>query len=208
MESILSFLSSSSGVYVYMSITLLLLAGAFAFPFPEDMIFLASGYLAYKGVINPYFAIAVGLLGLAVGDSIVYFLGNKLGYKICRLPVLRYLISQKNIGRAKKFMDKHGRKSVFISKFVVGLRYSVFFTSGMFAIGYKKFILSDMLASCISVPALVFLAYFNGQRIDLVITKVKKAEYELLYVLIFVVVVWVIWSYFKNKNQGDLDKKA
>ena len=205
MENILAFLSSSSGVYVYLSITLLLLAGAFAFPFPEDMIFLSAGYLAYKGLINPYVAIAVGLLSLVVGDSIIYFLGSKLGFKIFSLPVIRHLISKKNLDRAKNFMDKYGGKSVFISKFVVGLRYSVFFSSGMFKIGYKKFIMSDMVASCISVPTLVFLAYFNGQRIDLVITQVKAVEYEILYVFLGVVVAWAIWSYFKKTKT---DKKA
>jgi len=208
MENILTFLSSSSGVYVYLSITLLLLAGAFAFPFPEDMIFLAAGYLAYKGAINPYIAIAVGLLSLVLGDSIIYFLGKKLGFKICSLPVLRYLISKKNIDRAKKFMDKHGSRSVFISKFIVGLRYSVFFTSGMFEIGYKKFIKFDMLASCISVPTLVFLAYFNGQKIDIVIALVKKVEYEILYVFIFAIIVWAVWSYLKKRKQDKIDKKA
>ena len=202
MENILAFLSSSSGIYVYLSITLLLLAGAFAFPFPEDMVFLASGYLAYKGLVNPYIALVVALLSLAMGDSIIYFLGNKLGIRIFSLPVLRRLISKKGLDTAKKFMDRHGSKSVFISKFIVGLRYSVFFSSGMFSIGYKRFILSDMLASCISVPTLIFLAYFNGQRIDSVISLVKKVEYEILYVFIFVLVVWIAWSYLKKPKKA------
>jgi len=208
METILAFLSSSSGVYVYLSIALLILAGAFALPFPEDMIFLSTGYLAYKGLINPYIGIAVGLLSLVLGDSIIYFLGKRFGIKILSLPVFKHLISKKNIDRAKKFMDRHGSKSVFISKFIVGLRYSVFFTSGMFAIGYKRFISFDMLASCISVPTLIFLAYFNGGRIDSVITQVKKVEYQILYVFIFAVVVWAIWSYLKKLKQGNLNKKA
>ena len=208
MENILAFLSSSSGVYVYLSITLLLLAGAFAFPFPEDMIFLSAGYLAYKGAIDPYVAISVGLLSLVLGDSIVYFLGNKLGIKILSLPFLRRLIHKKNIDRAKRFMDKYGSKSVFISKFIVGLRYSVFFTSGMFSIGYKRFILSDMLASCISVPTLVFLAYFNGQKIDLVINQVEKVEYQILYVFIITIAAWTLWAYLKKLKKDKLDRKA
>lgn len=208
MENILSFLSSSSGVYVYLSITLLLLAGAFALPFPEDLIFLSTGYLAYKGTVDPYIAIAVGLFSLFIGDSIIYFLGNKLGLKILSLPVIRHFVGKKNIDRAKNFMDKHGSKSVFISKFIVGLRYSVFFTSGMFAIGYKRFISSDMLASCISVPFLIFIAYFNGHKIDVVITKVKTVEYQILYIFLFAVVVWAVWSYFKKLKKNKLAKKA
>jgi membrane protein DedA with SNARE-associated domain len=208
METILAFLSSSSGVYVYLSITLLLLAGSFALPFPEDMIFLSAGYLAYKGIINPYVAILVGLLSLVVGDSIIYFLGNKLGHKLLELRFFRHLIGKKNIDRAKKFMDKNGSKSVFISKFIVGLRYSVFFTSGMFSIGYRRFISFDMLASCISVPTLIFLAYYNGHRIDVVMTKVKKVEYQILYVFIFAVVVWAVWSYLKKLKENKLNKKA
>jgi len=198
MEHIISVLSGSSGVYVYFLILLLLLAGAFAFPFPEDMIFLSAGYLAYKGVIDPRIAILVGFLSIAIGDSVIYFLGKKLGFKVFKLPVLRKLITKKNVERAQKFMDRYGSRSVFISKFIVGLRYSVFFTSGMFAIGYRRFILSDLLASCISIPTLVYLAYFNGNRIDQLLIQVRRVEYELLGLFVLVVVVFSIKTYLKK----------
>ena len=198
MEHILSVLSGSSGIYVYFLILLLLLAGAFAFPFPEDMIFLSAGYLAYKGVIDPRIAILIGFLSIAIGDSIIYFLGKKLGFKVFNLPVLRKLITKKNIERAQKFMDKYGTRSVFISKFIVGLRYSVFFTSGMFAIGYKRFILSDLFASCISIPTLIYVAYFNGNRIDQILFQVRRVEYELLGVFVLIVVIFSIRAYLKK----------
>ena len=205
MEHILAVLSGASGIYVYLLIVLLLLAGACGFPFPEDMVFLSAGYMAYKGVIDPKLAVLVGLLGILMGDSIIYYLGNKLGFKIFSLPVLRRVITKKSIGKAKKFLDKHGSKSVFIGKFIVGLRYSVFFASGMFAIGYKRFIISDMLASMISIPTLVSLAYFNGHRIDSILYQVKKVEYEILGVFVLLLVVFGIRAYLKKLKTGKIE---
>jgi len=207
MENILAVLSSSSGIYVYLLIVLMLLAGAFAFPFPEDVVFLCAGYMAYRGVIDPNIAIAIGLASIMVGDSIIYFLGNKLGFRIFSLPVIRLLISPKNMERAKKFMDKHGNKSVFISKFIVGLRYSVFFTSGMFSIGYKNFITSDILASCISIPTLIYVAYLNGQRIDKIFLEVRHVEYEILGIFVLVVAIFAIRAYFKKLKADRLKAK-
>ncbi len=198
MEHILSIISGSSGIYVYFMILLLILAGAFAMPFPEDMVFLSAGYAAYRGVIDPRTAIIVGLMSIMIGDSIIYFLGNKVGFRVFNLRLFRSLISKKNLEYAKRFMDKYGSKSVFISKFVVGLRYSVFFTSGMFAIGYKKFIVSDILASCISIPTLIYLAYFNGHRIDQILVQVRRVEYELLGLFLLVIVIFSIRAYLKK----------
>ncbi|MEI6092504.1 MAG: DedA family protein [bacterium] len=200
MDHILSFFNNASAIHIYGTIVLLLMAGAVGFPFPEDLVFLATGYVAYKGFIDPNIGLLVGFTAVLCGDSIIYFLGRHLGPKIFHVPLLNRLITRELEQKAEKLLSKHGSKFVFISKFIVGLRYSIFFTSGMVSIGYGRFILFDALASCISVPTLVYLAYLNGKNIDAVISSVRHVEYALVAVFLLVVGFLLIKKYFKKKD--------
>jgi len=203
MEQLLVFFNDLNAINIYGLIVVLLLAGAVGFPFPEDLTFLAIGYIAYLGRIDPNIGLMVGFIAVLTGDSIIYFLGKHLGPKIFSVPILNKLITRKTEARAEKLLHKHGSKFIFISKFIVGLRYSVFFTSGMVSVGYGRFILFDALASTISVPLLVYLAYFNGQNIDHIIAYVKHVQYLLLLAFIVVAAILIARKYFKKTNDAD-----
>ncbi|HOW17064.1 MAG TPA: DedA family protein, partial [bacterium] len=175
MEHILEIFNSGTGaIQIYGIIILLLFAGAFGFPFPEDAVFLSVGYVAYKGVVDPLTAGIIGYIVVLSSDSVVYFLGNKLGKKVCNLPLLRTIITPEAIQKGSVLLKKNGPRFVFISKFIVGLRYTVFFVSGMMRIGFKRFLIFDALASAVTVSTLVSLAYFNGHRVDSIFLHVKN----------------------------------
>ncbi len=202
MDHILGIFSSGNGaIQIYALMVLLLMAGAFGFPFPEDLLFLSVGYLAYTGVINPVYAIIIGYIAVLIGDAIVYFLGKNLGVRVCSLPVLRSIVTPEAIQKGRKLLHKNGPRFVFISKFIVGLRYSVFFVSGMMEIGFTRFIMFDAMASAISVPVLISLAYFNGKRIEQVLAHVKQAEYSILVVAVAVALFFVVRFYFLKRKK-------
>ncbi len=202
MEHILGIFSSGSGaIEVYGIIIVLLMAGAVGFPFPEDVVFLSAGYFAYKGVINPVYAILIGYIAVLAGDAIVYTLGNKLGAKVFGLPILRTIITPEAIQKGKKLLHKNGPRFVFVSKFIIGLRYTVFFVSGMMEIGFLRFIKFDAMASAISVPTLVCLAYFNGDKIDQVLSYVKDAEYSILAVAAAVILFFAFRYYHVKRKK-------
>ena len=205
MEYILDLFLGLDPTYIYVMIMVLLVAGAFGFPFPEDLVFIAVGYLSYLGLIDPYRGLAIGFLAVLISDSLIYLIGYKLGPKIFRIPVLNKLITESRLERAKALLNKHGSKFVFLSKFVVGFRYSVFFTSGALAIGYLRFIIFDGLASSISAPLLIYLAYSNGENLDRLILSVKRAEYIILILAILFIGYFII-RYYRSKK--DRSKKA
>ncbi|MFH1224153.1 MAG: DedA family protein [Pseudomonadota bacterium] len=175
MEHIVGYFTNASSIQIYGLIFVMLMAGSFGMPFPEEMVFLSVGYAAYMGWINPVVGAVCGFVSVLIGDTTIYFLGNKLGLRICSLPLLRVVITKKAIEKGHSFLNKYGSEFVFFSKFVVGLRYSVFFASGMMSIGYKRFISFDALASMITIPLLVSLAYYNGHEIDIILAAVKYA---------------------------------
>jgi len=202
MDQIIGYFTDANTAQIYFIIFGLLIAGAFGFPFPEELTFLSVGYAAYMGWIDPVIGAVVGFVAVIAGDTIIYFLGSKLGLKICSLPVLRTIITKGAIEKGRTLLHKHGSKFVFFSKFVVGLRYSVFFASGMMRIGYGRFIGFDTLASLIYVPVLVTIAYFNGHHIDVVVRAVERIDKWILIAALTGIVVFVVVSYVKNKRKA------
>jgi membrane protein DedA with SNARE-associated domain len=202
MDQILGFFSNATSVHIYGMIVLILLAGSMGFPFPEDMTFLATGYVAYRGWIDPNIGLVVGFIGVLIGDSLIYFLGNKLGPKIFAIPILNKLVTAQTLEKGKGLLHNHGSKFIFVSKFIIGLRYTVFFTSGMVSVGYGRFILFDALASSISVPLLIYLTYIHGGKIDSVIASVRHVEYVLLGLFLLAVAFFVIKNYFKKVDNS------
>jgi membrane-associated protein len=77
--------------------------------------------MSYLGVIDPYIGLAMGFIAVLLSDSIIYFIGYKLGPRIFSVPILNKLITESRLESAKKLLNKHGSKFVFFSKFVVVL---------------------------------------------------------------------------------------
>ena len=201
MEQVISYFTDANAVQIYFIIFGLLIAGAFGFPCPEELVFLSVGYSAYMGWTDPFIGAAVGFSAVVAGDTIIYFLGKKLGLKIFSLPVLRKVITKRAIQKGHSLLDKHGSKFVFFSKFVVGLRYSVFFASGMMNIGYRRFITFDILASLITIPVLITLALNNGHRIDLVVEAVKHVYNWILISALTGITVFITVNKIKSRKK-------
>ncbi|MBN1114670.1 MAG: DedA family protein [Oligoflexia bacterium] len=190
---------------------LLLLACGMGLPLPEDITLISAGYIAYLGTIDPLIATVIGLFGVLIGDSFIYFLGYKFGMRIFTVPVLRRLFTQRRIKKAQNLLARHDNKFLFVTRFLAGLRAPIFFTCGSLGVPFRKFLFWDGLAAMVSVPLLIFAAFWGGSYIDGVVKMVKKVEYGILIVAMLLISFFVIRYYYykkKNGNSGNVDKIA
>jgi membrane protein DedA with SNARE-associated domain len=154
----------------------LLLACGFGLPVPEDVTLLTSGYLTYvlipadgsKGSPGAHaaMAVAIGMLGVLVGDGVMFTLGARLGGRLQhRFPFSRILRGGRR-EQAEAYLKERGARVLFAARFMPGLRSVVFFTSGLLKTPFSKFLLFDGLAALLSVPALVLSSWYFGAQID------------------------------------------
>lgn len=166
MEVILEYLSGNTTIIIYVFIFILLMLCGVGLPLPEDIPLVAVGYLAYAGEINLIIGLIVSLVGILIGDSIIYYLGSKYGYEIARHRVLRRVFTRKRLRRSQRFFQKHGSKAVFFGRFIAGVRAATFFISGMMKLRYSIFITLDSLAALLSVPLFVLIGFYFGENLD------------------------------------------
>jgi len=201
MQALIQYLSSHSGAMIYLIALGILIACGLGIPIPEDITLLALGYFAHLKVIDVRIAMAVAMLGVLLGDSIIYYIGYHYGDYLLQLPVLRRVFRQERIDKVRDSFDRYGNLFIFMARFAVGLRAVTFWSAGHFRIPFRTFILYDGLAALISVPLLVWLGMVTG----VVVEQVLKYERYVGFGAAGVIALVIGWSIYRHRRRKDSD---
>ena len=156
----------------------LLLCG-FGLPMPEDVILVTGGVLAWLASpletpalrampFDPGLQrmVLVGLLGILAGDSVIYWMGRRLGYRIAEFRLLRRLVPPDKLQEVEKRLRRRGKVVVVIARYLPGLRAPTYFTVGHSRLPYWQFLVFDGLAALISAPLWVCIGFWFGDDIE------------------------------------------
>lgn len=149
----------------YFGVLGLLLACGMGMPIPEDVILISGGYISFAGNHTPWLMMGVGLLGIVLGDSIIYWLGLHFGMPFAQRTFLRRYLTQERLERVRELFQSHGEKMIMGARFMPGVRAVTFFTAGTMRVPYYHFAFFDGLAALVSAPLWVFLGYRFGERV-------------------------------------------
>jgi membrane protein DedA with SNARE-associated domain len=180
MEWFIKHLSTMTTVEAYLWLTGILLLCGLGLPIPEDVSLIAAGYFAYKGVLNVHKALAVCFAAVLAGDTFAFFLGRWFGQRLLATSWMHRYFTPKRQRRVRAYFRKFGNRVVFVGRFAPGLRFSIFVSAGMLHLRPSVFLIYDSLAATISVPVLVYLAWFFGGQIDHVVSYARHTEHGIL----------------------------
>jgi membrane protein DedA with SNARE-associated domain len=200
MEWLLSQLTS----HVYAKLAGLLLLCGLGLPIPEDISLIAGGYLAHLGTVEVHRIFLVCFAAVLGGDSIAFTLGRLFGTKILASRFTHRYFTPRRQRRVRAYFRSYGSKVVFVARFLPGLRFSIFLSAGMLHVRPHVFLVYDSLAALVSVPFLVYSAWFFGDQIDNVIKWAKRSEYGILALVGVVVIYVAIKLYRKRKARPAL----
>jgi membrane protein DedA with SNARE-associated domain len=181
------------GAYLWL-FTILLLCG-FGLPIPEDISLIAAGYLSWRGkqghspVINVHAAFAVCFAAVLAGDTIAFFFGRRYGRRVLASNLARRYFTPRRQLRTRAYFRKFGSKVILVGRFTPGLRFTIFFTAGTLHVRPSVFFIYDFVAAAFSVPVLVYIAYFFGEKIDHVIMYARRTEHGILIAIVIAAIV-------------------
>ncbi len=198
----------SGGVALLIIFGILVVCGL-GFPLPEDIPLIAAGYLVWNETITLIPALAVTMGGVVIGDTILFFLGAKLGVKFLKNAGVNRLYSQEKIRRTRAYFRKYGDKIVFIARFFAGLRAVVFFMAGSMHMKYRRFIFLDFLAAVISVPIWIAIGFglgkLFGDQIDQILKGVKEIK-TVVTIVLSLIIVGIVIKLIANYRQAKIKK--
>jgi membrane protein DedA with SNARE-associated domain len=176
-----------------------LIACGFGLPMPEDIVLVTGGILSSRGVTDFWMTVIVCMVGVLMGDGIIYTLGRLLGRQVKQTWLFKRLLSPQKDARIQEIFERWGDKVIFMARFMPGLRMPIFMSSGIYRVPAWKFFMLDGVAALISVPTWIYVGYLFGSNLDLLERKMRRLQMGIYSLVILAVVGIVIFIFVKNR---------
>lgn len=187
------------GTHAYFFMLAILLACGFGLPMPEDIVLISGGILASRGICDLYWTNVACLVGVLLGDGIVFMLGRNFGERIKRTWPFRKILNEKTEKKAKDFFERYGDKVIFMARFMPGLRMPIFMSAGIYRVKSWKFFALDGFAAIISVPIWVHAGFFFGANLEVLEKRIKQLQFGLYLILGIILVLVVSYIFLKRR---------
>lgn len=191
----------------YVAVFSVLVFCGFGIPIPEDVTLVAGGIISGWGYANPYLMLLISILGVLVGDGIMFGLGRILGERILRFSLMKKLMPPKRYAQVQQKFDQYGNRVLFVARFLPGLRSPIFLTAGMSGkISFWQWLIMDGLAALISVPLWIYIGYVGAENRDWLLKKVHNFQ-NTIYIIIGLLVCWLLWTCWRRRNNLLMRKR-
>jgi membrane protein DedA with SNARE-associated domain len=177
------FLSHMFLEHSYLAVFGVLLLCGLGLPLPEEITLIAAGVAVYEGRAELVPMMVVTVVGILVGDSILFYFGRRYGPNLLLKPFVARLLHVDRMNKVRREFERHGTKSVFFGRFFAGIRGLVFFTAGTLGMRFRTFLLLDLLGALLSAPISVWLGCHFGAEIERLLSYVKQFDRALLLIL-------------------------
>ena len=200
LSSIINFIVETVGTLGYAGIFIMMFLESSFFPFPSEVVMIPAGYLAYKGEMNIYIAIVVGIFGSLAGALFNYYLAVKFGRKFLIKYGKYFFIKEPTIVKMEEFFKSHGHISTFSGRLIPAVRQYISFPAGLARMNLFIFCIYTSLGAGIWVIILTLLGYFLGDNQALI----QEYLHSIIIGILISLVVLGIWYYRKIKKAKAL----
>lgn len=176
----------------YWGIFLLMFLESTFFPFPSEIIMIPAGYLAFKGEMNLYIVILMGILGSVSGALFNYYLAMTFGRKFILKYGKYFFIKEETLDKLDTFFVKHGEISTFTGRLIPGIRQLISLPAGLARMNMAKFSFYTAIGSGIWVIVLVVVGYLVGSNETLISEYLKSATLIALVSVVFITGFYIV----------------
>lgn len=161
----------------------------------EDPTCLAAGLLVAQGLIGFLPATVACLVGIFIGDLVLYLIGRFLGRPILRKPPLKWLVSEQQIDEMSERFSKNpkGLALIVSSRFIPGSRVPTFVAAGIMKLDWHKLIFLFFIAAALWTPPLILLAEYVGAS---VIEQFKEWHHNAAWIVIGAILALYLTSHY------------
>ncbi len=192
MDAALQYLQTLQGLPAYGLVLGLLVACGIGAPMSEDLVLLIAAALTLTGVMDPLPLIAVAWVGVITGDALVFHWGHRYGARLWDSRNGRRLMPPGRLLALQDRVRRSGPFSLFMFRFVPGIRTALFFAAGSLKLPYRQLLLFDGAAALIELPLLVYSVRFVGGRWHEILALFERFQGAVVVTLLGVVGAWML----------------
>jgi len=191
LHQLINFLVETIGSLGYIGIFALMFLESTFFPFPSEVVMIPAGFLAYKGDMNLYIVMLMGILGSLSGGLLNYYLSKTLGRKLL-LKYGHYVwFDEEKLLKMENFFKKHGEISTFNGRLIPVVRQYISIPAGLSNMNIFKFSLFTVLGAGIWVVILTLLGYVLGSNQELINEYLKSITIATLITIVIISAIYI-----------------
>jgi len=176
-------------------------------PIPEDIALMGGGVACYLGTAKLLPMILVGMFAVLSGDLFIFYLGHRWASNLLEHRMTRKLATPDRVAKLRVKFHEHQLKTIFVGRFLPGVRALVFLTAGAMKISVWKFLMMNGFAALISVPTFVILGWAFGATYKKLEERVAEIKHIVVFVLIGIAIIWVLWlTYSRSARVREAEK--
>ena len=195
----LATLLQQHGAWVYLLLFAIIFCetGLVVTPFlPGDSLLFIAGALAAGGGIDVHLLALLLVAAAVLGNTVNYSIGRFIGPKVFHWEESRFF-NRRALDRAHAFYEKHGGKTIVITRFVPILRTFAPFVAGIARMTYLNFTAYNLAGALAWVLSLLYAGYWFGN--------VPFVKQNLTWVILGIVVLSVTplaYEYVRQRLKG------
>jgi pimeloyl-ACP methyl ester carboxylesterase/membrane protein DedA with SNARE-associated domain len=131
----------------------------------EDLTCIWAGVLAAEGRIDFGFAAIACLVGIVIGDVLLFLSGRLFGRALLRRAPLNWFLREAEVQRCSAWFQRRGMLAILVSRFIPGTRLPTYFAAGLLDTSFIKFTLYFIIAAVAWTPLLVGGSMLLGREV-------------------------------------------
>jgi membrane protein DedA with SNARE-associated domain len=135
-------------------------------PFPGETMLLAGAVMAHLGRLSLPLVIAVAAGGAVTGDNLGFFIGRQGGRRLAERYGRPLGLTPERLKHFDGFFERHGPRTVFIARFVTGLRVVCAILAGGSGLPWRTFALYNAAGVVVWSIVVGLVGYALGESWD------------------------------------------
>ena len=149
--------------YGYWAVAALLLLEGAGLPLPGETILLLASFLAYsEHELQFPWVVLVGIVATTAGGELGFALGRHGGRPLIERYRDVFSIRAETVERGDRLFERYGAATVFLARFLFGMRVLAALLAGALHMPWRKFFLFNFLGAAVWVSAICGAGYLFG----------------------------------------------
>jgi membrane protein DedA with SNARE-associated domain len=136
------------------------------FPVPSEIVMIPAGVLAAQGRMDPWIAIAMGIIGSLAGALTNYYGSLWVGRPFLERYGRYFFLPRHRLEQVERFFNRHGEISTFTGRLIPVIRHLISIPAGLSRMNLFHFTLYTCLGAGIWVSILVWIGYVAGKQLE------------------------------------------
>lgn len=169
---------------------------------PGDSLLFTAGFLTSTGYvpINIHVLVVILFLAAALGDSVGYLFGHRVGRRVFNRPNSR-VFKQENVKKATEFYERHGGKTIILARFMPVIRTFVPIVAGVAKMPYRTFLLYNVIGALIWAVGITYAGYFIGGYFKSIGVEIDRVLLPIVALILLTSVVPPAIHLMRDKKQ-------